>query len=353
MATFSHCVFIGRFQPFHNAHFEVLKQALSEAERVVIVIGSSRAAPSIRNPFSFERRKEMILSTLTPAERARVDICGVRDYYFSDNLWLTDVQRAVSEVTREAGDIALIGAYKDETSYYVKLFPQWQFVPARTKRDLSSTSIRQRLFTAPQAGPGFDDKSPGAWHLDVPTAIAQNIRDKFINTEDFTRLRREFEYIEGYRKQWAGAPFPPTFVTVDAVVVQSGHVLTVTRRIEPGKGLLALPGGFTRQDERLEDAMLRELKEETRIKVHKNDLRRAIVSSRVFDYPQRSLRGRTITHAYYIDLGGGELPEVKGGDDAGHARWMPLMDVALNEDRFFEDHAHIIFAFMSERATRA
>lgn len=352
MAQFSHCVFIGRFQPFHNAHLEVLEQAFSLADKVILVIGSCRAAPSCRNPFSFEQRREMILAALSTEQRQRLIICGVRDYFFNDNLWLADVQRAVSEHTDEAGSIALIGAYKDATSYYVKLFPQWEFVAANSRLGMGATDIRRRMF-GPLDGPGFSDKGLGPWQREVPPAVADWIERKYLHTDAYSRARQEFEFIEGYRRQWAGAPFPPTFVTVDGVLFQSGHVLVVTRRMDPGKGLFALPGGFVRQDEHIEDAMLRELKEETRIKLHKNELRRAIVASRVFDYPQRSLRGRTITHAFHLDLGGGELPEVKGGDDASRAMWMPLMDVALNEDRFFEDHAHIIFAFMTERASRA
>jgi bifunctional NMN adenylyltransferase/nudix hydrolase len=68
----------------------------------------------------------------------------------------------------------------------------------------------------------------------------------------------------------------------------------------------------------------------------------------VFDHPERSLRGRTITHAYHIKLKDGKLPEVKQGSDAKGAFWMPLMDVGRCEDKFFEDHAHIISYFVNK-----
>jgi bifunctional NMN adenylyltransferase/nudix hydrolase len=58
----------------------------------------------------------------------------------------------------------------------------------------------------------------------------------------FAQLKAEAEFIAGYRKAWS-APYPVTFVTVDAVVVHSGHLLLVRRRSEPGRGLWALPGG--------------------------------------------------------------------------------------------------------------
>jgi bifunctional NMN adenylyltransferase/nudix hydrolase len=161
----------------------------------------------------------------------------------------------------------------------------------------------------------------------------------------FDRLRREYQHLLEYGKQWDGAPFPPTFVTVDAVVIRSGHVLVVRRGGKAGNGLVALPGGFLNQRERIVDGCLRELKEETGIKLPKDELKKNITDEKVFDHPERDLRGRMITHAFCIDLGHGELPKVKGGDDAAKAWWMPLRD--LSEDDFFGDHFHMINYFAS------
>lgn len=51
-----------------------------------------------------------------------------------------------------------------------------------------------------------------------------------------------------------------------------------------------MPGGFINNNEHLQDAALRELKEETSIKVNIADLKKSIVESKVFDEPNRSLR---------------------------------------------------------------
>jgi bifunctional NMN adenylyltransferase/nudix hydrolase len=123
----------------------------------------------------------------------------------------------------------------------------------------------------------------------------------------------------------------------------------VRRRVHPGKGLLALPGGFLKEDATLEDSMLRELKEETQIKVPAQVLRGSIKTSRAFDYPDRSTRGRTITFAYHIELEPSlkdGLSRVKGGDDAARAFWLPLSALGEKEDEFFEDHIHIIRYFL-------
>jgi bifunctional NMN adenylyltransferase/nudix hydrolase len=134
-------------------------------------------------------------------------------------------------------------------------------------------------------------------------------------------------------------------VTVDAVVVQSGHILMIRRRAEPGKGLLALPGGFldALSDKTLEDAMIRELREETCLKVPTPVLRGNIVETKVFDAIQRSTRGRTITHAFHIKLPNGELPKVKRGSDAASAKWIPISKV--NPSECYEDHYEIINYF--------
>jgi bifunctional NMN adenylyltransferase/nudix hydrolase len=104
--------------------------------------------------------------------------------------------------------------------------------------------------------------------------------------------------------------------------------------------LWAIVGGFVNQDEKIEDAMIRELREETKIKVPEAVLKGCIQRVKVYDNPDRSLRGRTITHAYYIKLPDGELSRVKGSDDALKARWVPLAEI--KGDNMFEDHYAVL-----------
>ena len=85
-------VTVGRFQPFHNGHKAVIEAALEQAKEVVVVVGSSFAARSIRNPFTFEERKAMIEATFpdetmeiystfgAPQEIRRLHIVPVSDY---------------------------------------------------------------------------------------------------------------------------------------------------------------------------------------------------------------------------------------------------------------------------------
>ena len=170
--------------------------------------------------------------------------------------------------------------------------------------------------------------------------------EEFKNTPEYTLLKEEYDFIKKYREAWAAAPYAPTFLTCDAVVVQSGNILLIKRKAVPGKGLWALPGGFVNPKERIQDAMIRELREETKIKVPAPVLKGSIKSSEVFDDPERSLRGRTITQAFYIELPPGELPVVKGADDADKAEWVPLAHI--KEEKMFEDHMNIIQTFIGK-----
>ncbi len=333
------CIYIGRFQPFHLGHLESVKIALEEAERLIIVIGSHRTAPNIRNPWTSSQREQMIRLSLKDEASLleRVHFVPVRDQLYSDNLWVADIQQKVLAVADDDSKIAIIGHRKDESSYYLDSFPQWSYIETGNYRDIHSTNIRLTYLS----------RDPESNYLDkLPLGTLAAMR-AFQADSLYEQLCAENDFIQDYKKAWSVAPYAPTFVTTDAVVVQSGHVLIVRRKARPGHGLYALPGGFVNQDETLLEGMLRELKEETGLKVPQPVLRGSIVDSHVFDNPGRSLRGRTITHAYFIQLKAGKLPSVKGGDDADKAWWMSLADIYAHEDRFYEDHFAIVQHFVS------
>src|SRR5690606_29594653 len=124
---------------------------------------------------------------------------------------------------------------------------------------------------------------------------------------------------------------------------QSGHVLMVKRKHSPGKNLWALPGGFLDVKETLFKSALRELYEETNIKLSELTLINSMKYEKVFDAPGRSLRGRTVTHAFLFYLQPTEeLPKVKAADDAAEAKWIPYSDLLKMGEEIFEDHLSIV-----------
>jgi bifunctional NMN adenylyltransferase/nudix hydrolase len=330
-------VFIGRFEPFHLGHAAVVREGLSQANKIVVIVGSSGGPRSHRNPFTYEERVGMIKGAF-PEDAHRIITMPLEDTLYNDEKWVKDVQEAVQKAFVEAyggwhpmAKVALIGHQKDNSSFYLKLFPQWSSIAVQDQRNLSATTIRESYFS--------NMEYIEATMLPEST---QTFMREFKKTADFRNIVEEYAFVARYKESWVVAPFPPTFVTVDAVVVQSGHVLLVQRGARPGKGQWALPGGFLNQDEKIVDAVIRELREETKIKVPAPVLKGNIVASKVFDDPYRSSRGRTITHAYLIHLPPGELPKVKGADDADKARWVPLAEVKRSE--MYEDHYDMIMA---------
>ena len=359
---YSCAVVIGRFQPLHNSHVELISQALRVADKAVVLVGSSFSTRTINNPFSFEDRSFMIRVAFSDIPHNRLIIEPIRDFFYSDDVWLANVQAACAAHIEDGESVALLGLYKDQSSYYLNMFPQWEYMRpgAKVNLDLNATSVRNALFNVDFSTAWKDDAVGSVIKLSDETVARQdayfeqvlpeytaNFLSEFRKTEIYTNLVEEYRAVQSYKEAWEKSPYPPTFVTADAVVTCSGHVLVVRRGGNPGKGLLALPGGFVRENERVRDAALRELKEETRIKVDKLILDSNIVDNDVFDYPGRSLRGRTITHAFHIKLKNGKLPEVKGSDDAKGAFWIPFVEVMQRAEEFFEDHVHVISRFIN------
>lgn len=338
--------YIGRFQPYHVGHKSLVDHALTLAKQVVIVVGSAKAARSPKNPFTADERIHMIRAA-HGADSSRIQCVSQEDYLYNYDRWLAAVTSKISEAAHRVSSggatgwsdgkvrIGLIGFDKDASSFYLRSFPQWDSITGPSDIPIHATDIRRALFNV--ADPQ-DFEAAMALIPDGTSTWLRQFRDA--NAQAYYIVAREWDAMVQYHKQWESSPYPPTFLTADAVVTQDAHVLMVTRAAYPGYGLLALPGGFVNPLETIQDAAIRELMEETSIKVPRAVLRGSIVSSRVFDAPFRSLRGRTVTQAFHIKLNEKGLPKVRGGDDAGIARWVPLG--SLQSDQCFEDHFEII-----------
>lgn len=344
-------VFIGRFQPFHKEHKRVIDIALTKAKRVLILVGSSEKARTIRNPFTFDERRDMILDSYVAQDlfgdtptTSRIIVKPLLDKTYNDTAWIKQVQNIVTKTAIElnnpggfnlhgTGTIGLIGASKDSTSYYLKMFPQWDSVDVSIQHEINATDIRNDYF------------SRGHLNLLLKPESVYHFMAEFRDTVMYRQLEDEYNFVADYKKQWAAAPYPVKHLTVDAVVEQSGHILLVKRRAAPGKGLWAIPGGHLEMDESLVDGVLRELREETKIKVPTPVLKGNIVATKMFDDPHRSTIGRVVTFGSYIKLPDDtSLPKVKGSDDAEKAKWVPISE--LREDQMFDDHYHIIQYFL-------
>jgi 8-oxo-dGTP diphosphatase len=130
--------------------------------------------------------------------------------------------------------------------------------------------------------------------------------------------------------------WPRPMVTVDAIVFaffeDKARLLLVNRRKEPFKGKWALPGGFVGIDEELEDAVERELAEETGLVNVK------LEQMHTFGQVGRDPRGRQITVAF-MGIAKEGVNKIKAGDDAAEVRWFDIEN--LPEDMAF-DHNEVV-----------
>jgi len=350
------CVFIGRFQPIHDAHVQIIEEALSIADKVIVSVGSAHRPKTIKNPWTAEERIHMIKQALKqklgktqgwtnfPEDfERRVEFVQVRDHLYNNTKWAAETySKALLAGATQNKETAIIGCFKDSSSWYLNMFPQWSLhevskIYNHHDQIMNATDIRDEIFLNKQI-------------IDNEPYIAEDVLDEiraWMSLQDCNKLTEEYQFIMDYKSSWDSAPYAPVFVTTDAVVIKSGHILLIKRKFNPGKGLYALPGGFLNPNEMVEECAIRELKEETRIKVDKPVLKRSIEDVKVFDHPQRSLRGRTVTHAHLINLGEGPLPEIKANDDASGAHWIALADMKHLEDEMFEDHMDIITSLTS------
>jgi bifunctional NMN adenylyltransferase/nudix hydrolase len=342
-------VFIGRFQPLHIGHEHVIREALARVDRLIVLVGSANVARDPRNPFTFAERAHMLRAAFAYEHaQGRLIVEPLDDHLYSDTAWTVEVQRRVREIVLAEGndgfaangtgdfEIRLAGFGKDNSSFYLKLFPGWDSIQIESQYGtFSASDIRARYFQRLSDIP-----------VQVLSSEVVKQLEAFRLSEPFRALVKEREYLDAYPAQWGDGPF----VTADAVVIQAGHILLVERGRLPGKGLLALPGGFVGRAERIRDAAIRELREETGIADAKGQIPPAMLASfiedsrtRVFDAPERSLRGRVITHAFLFRLPERRsLAQVRGGDDAAAARWYRLGE--LEPTKLFEDHWSIIEA---------
>ncbi len=282
-------VVTGRFAPFLNSHLAELRRAMAGGE-VTVVITGAEASRQARFPWTAAEREDMIRAALGDAPH----------------------------VTFE---------HAEDNPYAGRRTP----CPTRDEEE----AVCAALFA------GDDARVEAA----VPPAVFAALT-AFRSSPDYARLAEEARYVAEYKASWIPAPWPPTFLTVDAFIFCAGHLLMIRRGGQPGKGMWAVPGGFVDQKEWVRDAALRELREETGLSLSDEEAVACLTAEKVFDDPWRSARGRTITHGFRFDIPG-SLPPVKGADDAQDARWWPVSELDKLRGQFLEDHGQMIDYFLN------
>ena len=347
-------IVVGRFQPFHAGHLDLLRRAAAEADGLLILIGGAWRPRSWKNPFTFEERRGFVAAHLAEANLGiEAAILPLVDTLYSDRAWTANLRLAVRRRLQTLGlapeevEIALVGHEKDSSSRYLRWFPEWRWreAPGRAHdgATINATDLRASAFLGELGA--AEEARYGAKALELLRGWMA------AHPAELARLKSEAAYLRDYRAKVRAAEtalgWPITINTVDAVVVQSGHVLLVKRGAAPGAGLCALPGGHLAPGETALDACLRELYEECRLDAPRGAVAARLRGRRVFDHPERSERGWVRTEAFFFELEDRpKLAKIRAGDDAAEAFWAPLAEVT--PDRMFEDHFDILQSFAPE-----
>lgn len=151
-------LFIGRFQPFHNGHLKVIKNASKVYDEIIIGIGSSQYGNTEDNPFTSDERKMMIRESLDNAKINNYKIIFIPDIH-NPPRWVEHVISIVPEF-----DVIL-----SHNSFTLKLFEDKQIKVKKTslynKKMFSGKEIRRRI------------KENKEWHDLVPENVKKIIYD--------------------------------------------------------------------------------------------------------------------------------------------------------------------------------
>ena len=318
-------VLIGRFQvpQMHEGHRFIVRQMMEQCDQVLVLFGSANRTRSVKNPFTYRERREEALK-LFP----NIWTAPLNDYLYNDSQWMADVAATIEDARVEACDqfetaveVVLYGHHKDGNDY-LKWFPQFEYVNINSDIDISGTEVRNSYA-----------------HL-----LPENVQ-------------ADMKYFAKERQTFKSYPYPDSLNICcgDAVVECLGHILLIKRKFTPGAGNWALPGGHKNTDETFLQCALRELKEETNIRVPEPVLLGSIKSTRLFDSPKRSSGIPKLTLAVHLVVKpnpDGSLPRANGSDDAAETSWVPIADV-LNKLKLHDDHGDIISEMTGVKPLRA
>jgi ADP-ribose pyrophosphatase YjhB (NUDIX family) len=132
--------------------------------------------------------------------------------------------------------------------------------------------------------------------------------------------------------------------TVDVIVQRDSQILFVERKKDPFKGHLVFPGGFVNEGEKIEDAALREVKEETSLSVELVDI------LGVYSDPARDPRGHIMSTVFIGKISPNDKTEEKAGDDAKALKWLELDKIDIQKLGF--DHNKIISDYNKWKQTK-
>lgn len=317
-------VVIGRFQPFHNSHKDLVDYALANSEKVLIIVGSSFRSLLPRNPFTFEERRGVIRKIYP-----NIHIKPCEDY-ISDEAWAKEITSIIKEYTSKLEEVCIYGDPVDNEYNRNSLNGvAYNYQDYTSELGIRASEVRSIVYNS------YHPQSI-AWEHLVPPETKE-----FLNGVDADLIEKLSNV--GKRNLFTQG----IYVTVDNIVLCRNHIVLIRRK---DNGVYALPGGYLEKDERIVNGALRELEEETGLT---KDVLSPINKQFVIDNVHRSGFGRLISHVYswYALSTTYDVPEVRGGDDAKEALWVDYSTLSNLKDQFHDDHYQIISYAFAKRGS--
>lgn len=119
--------------------------------------------------------------------------------------------------------------------------------------------------------------------------------------------------------------YPMPSITVDCAIARYNEnagvdVLLIKRKNDPYKDCWALPGGYMEINETLDDAVKREVMEETGIDINRSCIK--YLNEKIYDNPVRDSRGRVVSVLSVVVVPNNT--KISAGDDAAECKWFSL-----------------------------
>ncbi len=145
MKPYDICLCMGRFQPFHWGHYDLVQAALAQGERVIILLGSHLSSQSIKNPWSSGEREIMMRMCLSDADQTRIQVVPICDCE-TDQEWAATIHRGVDRVAGPRSQIAIVGHHDQGRKFFSQWFSDWAYIERLRRPHLAATDIRLAYF---------------------------------------------------------------------------------------------------------------------------------------------------------------------------------------------------------------
>ncbi len=215
-------IFIGRFQPFHFGHLKSLEFTLTKCEKCLVIIGGHLLSISGFNPWDTDERIEMLRLAIPNNLIKKLEFVQIMDYLYNENYWKMYVLKSVRTLCADDNEIILFGHMKDDSSYYLKMFSEWEFMETGNFFQYNSTDFRKKYFSRKK-------------HNDLLDMIPANLHEYLKNwkkTSIYKSIQLDF---------FSENIIPKTEQKTYILCQQYGFLLVEKKINYPYKNLISLP----------------------------------------------------------------------------------------------------------------